>query len=319
MWWTTLSAAFLGWTLGFNDSANVVGTAVAVRIIRAMLAGIIMFIFATLGAILLGRYGFETLGKFGNQTPLTAFSIALAAALAVRFVNRYGIPVSTSQAVVGAILGMGAAMGSLNLSPLGKVLASWVLTPIGGAFFAYIIFFVLRPITRPFRRSIFAWDNMIWWGMVLAASYGAFSLGANNVANVTGVFVRAGVFNPFWGAVFGGLFIGLGGLSVGIFQKASGKLFSTVGMGIVKLDSYTALVAVLGEATTVLLFARVGVPVSATQALVGAVIGVGLAEAPHRINLGVLKNVILSWFTSPLFAGVLSFAMGYGIKMGGWM
>ena len=317
-WWTVSSGAFLGWTLGFNDSANVVGTAVAVRIIRTTLAGIIMFIFATLGATLMGHYGFATLGNLGDQTPLTAFSIALSAAVAVRWINRYGIPVSTSQAVVGAILGMGAAMGHVNLSPLTKIFLAWVFTPIGGALFAYILFFVLRPITRPFRKSIFAWDNMIWWGMIIVSSYGAFSLGANNVANVTGVFVKAGVLTPFWGAFIGGLFIGLGGLSVAIFRGASGKLFSTVGGGIVKLDSYTALVAVLGEAITLLLFARLGVPVSATQALVGAVIGVGLAEAPHRINLGVLRNVITSWFTSPLFAGVLSFLMGMTIKVMGW-
>ncbi len=317
MWWTVSSGAFLGWTLGFNDSTNVVGTAVAVRIIDTWLAGIIMFVFATLGATLMGHYGFDTLGNLGNQTPITAFIVALSAALAVRWVNRYGIPVSTSQAIVGSILGMGFAMGDVNLSPLVKIFSAWLLTPIGGAIFAYVLFYVLRPIIRPFIKSLFAWDNMIWWGMVIVASYGAFSLGANNVANVTGVFVKAGVLTPFWGALIGGLFIGLGGLSVAIFRGASGKLFGTVGSGIIKLDSYTALVAVLAEAITLLIFARLGVPVSATQALVGAVIGVGLAEAPHRINLRVLKKIVVSWFTSPLFAGMLSFLVGMAIQLVG--
>lgn len=315
MWWTLSSGAFLGWTLGFNDSTNVVGTAVAVRIIPMYLAGIIMFIFTTLGAIVLGRHGFVTLGSLGDQTPYTAFGIALAAAVSVRLVNMYGIPVSTSQAVVGAIVGMGLSSGSVNVAPLKKILLAWIFTPIGGAIVAYILFFLLRPVTRPFRKTIFSWDNMIWWGTVIVASYGAFSLGANNVANVTGVFVKAGVLTPFWGTLIGGGFIGLGGLSVAFLKKSSTKLFSTVGRSIIKLDSYTALITVLGESLTLLVFAGFGVPVSATQALIGAVIGVGLAESYQQLNLGALKKIFISWFTSPLFAGMFSFIMGILINM----
>ncbi len=310
--WSLISALFLGWTLGFNDSANVVGTAVAVRVIDAMLAGIILLVFATLGAVVGGIGGMKTISSFGTQTALSAFVITLAAALAVRGANRFGIPVSTSQAVVGGVLGAGLVYGRLNLSPLVKVVMSWVLTPVFGALFAAMLYLAFRPITRPFRRSILHWDEMVWWGTVIAAAFGAYSLGANNVANVTGVFVAAGVLTPRLATILGGLFIGLGGLSVGLMTAHSHKIFDTVGRGIVKLDSYAAFIAILGESLAVWLFSLLGVPVSTTQALIGAVLGIGLITMPKHINWAVLRKVVASWVLSPLVAGIIS-AFGLGL------
>ena len=294
------SGLYLGWALGTNDAANVFGTAVATRVIPFIWAGVSILIFATIGAVLEGYAGFETLGKFGAMTPWDAFWIALSAALTVTVMTYLGLPVSTSQAIVGAIIGAGAVNGTLNLSPLGKVVVSWVSTPIGAGIIAFILYFILKPLILKFTRGLFGWDLFIFWGLLLSGIYGAYSLGANNVANVMGVFVHAGVVSPFMGALLGGLSIGIGALTYGK------KVMETVGEGIVRLSPYTALVVVLAEAVTVHFFAVVGVPVSTSQAVVGGVIGVGFVEGVSRIDKDTVKKIVFGWVGTPTIAGILS-------------
>jgi PiT family inorganic phosphate transporter len=320
--WPVTSGLYLGWALGSNDAANVFGTAVATRVIPFYLAGWSILIFATIGAVLEGYGGFETLGKFGHMTPTDAFWIALSAAATVTLMTYLGLPVSTSQAIVGAIIGAGAVHGTLNLSPLGKVVSSWIATPIGAGIIAYFLYFILKPVIywlgkavgyiagflgrrrtgRPHGGGygILWWDNAIWWGLMLSGIYGAYSLGANNVANVMGVFVASGTVSPFMGALLGGLSIGVGALTYGR------KVMETVGTGIVRLSPYTALVVVLAEAITVHFFAVVGVPVSTSQAVVGGVIGIGFVEGVSRIDKKTTTKVLFGWFGTPTIAGIVS-------------
>ncbi len=294
------SGLYLGWALGTNDAANVFGTAVATRVIPFLWAGVSILIFATIGAVLEGYAGFQTLGKFGAMTPWDAFFIALSAALTVTIMTFLGLPVSTSQAIVGAIIGAGAVNGTLNLAPLGKVVVSWISTPIGAGIIAFLLYFILKPLILKFSRGLFWWDNFIFWGLLLTGIYGAYALGANNVANVMGVFVHAGVVSPFMGALLGGLSIGFGALTYGK------KVMETVGENIVRLSPYTALVVVLAEAITVHFFAVVGVPVSTSQAVVGGVIGVGFVEGVNRINKNTVRKIFFGWVGTPTIAGILS-------------
>ena len=303
------SGLYLGWALGTNDAANVFGTAVATRVIPFLWAGISILIFATIGAVLEGYAGFETLGKFGAMTPWDAFFIALSAALTVTIMTYLGLPVSTSQAIVGAIIGAGAVNGTLNLAPLGKVVISWISTPIGAGVIAFFLYFLLEPLIKMFTRGLFGWDKFIFWGLLLSGIYGAYSLGANNVANVMGVFVHAGVVSPFWGAFLGGLSIGIGALTYGK------KVMETVGEGIVRLSPYTALVVVLAEAITVHFFAVVGVPVSTSQAVVGGVIGVGFVEGVNRIDKQTVKKIVFGWVGTPTIAGILAAIVAFFVAI----
>ena len=100
------SGLFLGWALGANDAANVFGTAVGSRMVRFSTAAIICSIFVILGAVISGAGATETLGKLGAINTLPgSFMAALAAATAVYLMTKFGLPVSTSQAIVGAIIG----------------------------------------------------------------------------------------------------------------------------------------------------------------------------------------------------------------------
>ena len=104
--WQVLSGVFLGWSLGSNDASNVFGTAVASRMVRFWTAAILCSIFVILGAMLEGGAGMETYaGLLGNQTsPNLAFAVGFSAAVTVTMMSFLALPVSTSQAVVGAMV-----------------------------------------------------------------------------------------------------------------------------------------------------------------------------------------------------------------------
>ena len=101
------SGRFLGWALGANDAANVFGTAVGTRMVSWRNAAIICSIFVILGAVISGAGTSQTLGKLGAITALPgAFMTALSAGFSVFVMTKSGLPVSTSQAIVGAIIGL---------------------------------------------------------------------------------------------------------------------------------------------------------------------------------------------------------------------
>ena len=99
------SGLLLGWSLGANDAANVFGTAVGTRMVRFATAAIVCSIFVILGAVLSGAGAAHTLGALGSVNALAgAFTAALAAAGTVYVMTKWGLPVSTSQAICRARL-----------------------------------------------------------------------------------------------------------------------------------------------------------------------------------------------------------------------
>ena len=127
-----LGGLFLGWSLGANDAANVFGTAVGTRMVRFKTAAIVCSIFVILGAIISGSGTTETLGKLGAINALPgAFAACVAAGLSVYLMTKAGLPVSTTQAIVGAIVGWNLYTGSdTNIRVLITILGTWVLCPV---------------------------------------------------------------------------------------------------------------------------------------------------------------------------------------------
>ena len=121
-----LGGIFLGWSLGANDAANVFGTAVSSRMVKFWTAGILASAFVLAGALLGGQSGIETLKGLTRFTSNQAIIASIAAACTVTIMTLLGLPVSTSQAVVGAILGVGFLNRQLNFAGLGKVVVCWV-------------------------------------------------------------------------------------------------------------------------------------------------------------------------------------------------
>ena len=136
------SGLFLGWSLGANDAANIFGTAVGTKMIKFRTAAIICSIFIILGAVISGAGPSHILGKLGVINSLAgAFIVALAAAFTVLWMTKAGLPVSTSQAIVGAIIGWNFfANVPTNLNSVTKIVGTWIFSPILSALFAFIFF-----------------------------------------------------------------------------------------------------------------------------------------------------------------------------------
>lgn len=298
---------FLGWTLGANDAGNVFGTAVASGIIRFWSAAFLCAAFVIAGALLEGEAGIQTLSGITEQSISTAVLVSVAAALTTFGMTIAGLPVSTSQAVVGAILGIGMATGHTEYGGLIKVAICWVGTPLGAMIIAMALYKALAFLLNHAHIGMLMRDKLLWAGLILAGSYGAYALGANNAANTTGMFagIIEGVSNrqlAFWGGI---------SIALGVLTFSRRVIFS-IGKGIMELDAFTAFVAVLAMSVTVHVFAMIGAPVSTSQGIVGAIIGIGLLRGVHVLHFEVLRNIAIGWVLTPVVSLILA-AAGFAI------
>jgi PiT family inorganic phosphate transporter len=301
--WKLIGAVFLGWGLGSNDSANVFATGVAANVVKYRTAIIVISVFVVLGALTEGHKAMSTVGEMSRLSPMAAFIATLAAGLTVSGFSYLSLPVSTSQAIIGAVLGIGMISGIHDFSRLYKVIACWVLTPIGGSVFAYILHQVLGKILEKTLRNLRLRTMFIRVSVILAGCYGSYSLGANNVANVTGAYVGTGVLTPFFGVLLGSFSIASGVLTY------SRKVMDTVGKKIVRLDGFSAFVSTLSAGMTVHLFTQIGVPVSSSQAIVGSVTGVGLVKGVRTVSKRTLVEIAIGWVCTPLSCGMIAYVM----------
>jgi inorganic phosphate transporter, PiT family len=301
--WQVISGIFLGWSLGSNDASNVFGTAVASRMVRFWTAAILCSVFVVIGALLHGQEGIETYRQMSPMTPNLAFIVSLAAGATVTLMSFWKLPVSTSQAVVGALVLVGALGNTLDTSSLTKVVLCWIGTPIGAALITIVLYYTLGKLVNRAGPSLFAHDRWLRVGLIAAGSYGAYALGANNVANVTGAYVGPGMLTPFTACLIGSLAIAAGILTY------SRNVMMTVGRKLVQLDAYTAFVAILAEAITVHIYALIGVPVSTSQAIVGAVLGVGILKGARTIDRKTLSRILFGWTGTPVISAALTYVL----------
>ena len=239
-----------------------------------------------------------------NKPLEEAMIMSFAAALTVFFMTLRRLPVSTSQAIVGAIIGLGIIQNNVNLDGLGKVVLCWVGTPVGGIIFTLIFYYIFKKIFNFLKPSVLQYDVVMRILLILTGCYGAYALGANNVANVTAVFVSCGALTVTQASWFGGITIAIGVISY------SKPVMETVGNDIVKLDAFMAFITVLSLSVTVYIYALIGVPVSTTQAIVGAVIGIGIIKGSQTVNFKTIKSIVLAWILTPIIGGILA-AVGY--------
>ncbi len=330
IWFYLLSGLFLGWSLGANDAANIFGTAVGTRMIRFRTAAMVSAVFVILGAVISGAGASHTLGKLGAVNAIAgSFTVALAAAITVTWMTKLKLPVSTTQAIVGAIVGWNLFTGSpTDINSLTKIVSTWVVCPLLTAVFSFFLYKITTRIVIKANVHMLEQDTYNRIGLLLVGAFGAYSLGANNIANVMGVFVTA---KPFDDLSFGSLFtlsgtqqlFLLGGIaiSVGVFTY-SYRVMMTVGNDLFKLTPIAALVVVLAESLVLFLFASKSleqwllshglpafplVPVSSSQAVIGGVIGIVLAKKGRGINFKVLGKIASGWVTTPIIAGLISF------------
>ena len=212
------------------------------------------------------------------------------------------------------------------------ILGTWVLCPVIAGLIAMGFFTLTKSFFSKRRLHILRLDAYTRTALLLAGAFGAYSLGANNIANVMGVFVP---ISPFTDISISSFFVFsskeqlflLGGIAiaVGVFTYSKRVMF-TVGNDLLKMSPVAAFIVVISHSIVLFLFASQGisnflqsinlpsiplVPVSSSQAVVGAVIGIGLLKGGKEVKWSVAGKITIGWFTLPIIAAIISMILLY--------
>ncbi|MFB0500150.1 MAG: anion permease [Candidatus Hadarchaeaceae archaeon] len=320
-----LAGFYVAWNIGANDSANCVGAVVGGRILSYRRAIVIVILFVILGAVLEGWKNMKTVGEgivigSGGVNPLSsipqaAIAALLAAGIWVTIATTRGLPVSTSQSMVGAVIGAGLLISytqpgigaSVQFGVLGTIFIAWVLNPFIAALLAFILLKALGPPLRKIKNIVLL-NQVLTILVIVASASAAYALGANDVGASTGAvyaFFGGGGLDFRLIALFGGV-----ALAVGVLTY-SRKVMHTVGTGITRLDALTAFAAQLGAALTVWSFVQFRIPVSTTQAIVGAVAGAGLVKGAAAVSGRKIGHIGVAWALTPAVTCTFSFLLGW--------
>ena len=189
-----------------------------------------------------------------------------------------------------------------------------MLNPLGAGFISFGLVLLVRKFLEPKLETLHGYDKIIKWGYLFAGAFASYSIGLNSSANVTALyydaaFVETGVAanlltSPRWAATIGGIAIAVGVLT---FSK---RVMMTVGSSIAEISQLEGFVVIIAMALTVVIMGNwMGIPVSTSQAVVGAVVGAGLTSGVKNVHFGVFKNIAIAWVSSPTIAGVLAYAV----------
>ena len=324
------SGLFLGWSLGANDGANIFGTAVGTKMLRFKTAAIIASLFVIIGAVAAGGGAAETLNELGNINALAgAFMAELAAAVTVYLMVRTRIVTSTSQAVIGAIVGWNLYCGkTTDLALLSTIASTWIICPILAGIFAILIYSLVKLILKTHRISLLRQDSYTRIGLILAGAFGAYALGANNIANVMGVFVGSNILHGLplpYGFDLSPtqvlFLLGAIAVSIGIFTYSHKNMY-TVGRDVMQMSPVVAWVVVIAQSLVLFIFASPElhawlaahklpeiplVPVSSSQAVIGAVMAIGLIKGGRNINWPLIGKLSIGWVATPLLSALICY------------
>lgn len=332
-----LSGLFLGWSLGANDAANAYGTAVGTGMIRFRTAAAVCAACVVLGAVISGAGPARTLSELGAVNTLPgAFTVALGAGLTVTWMSRLGLPVSTSQAIVGAIIGWNVFSGSpTGTMVLMKIVGSWVLCPLLTIACTIVLYRLTQLLLRHSRVHLFRIDAATRHGLFVAGALASYGLGANNIGNVMGVFVPAAPVKDL--EIFGCFtlsgpqqlfFLGGAAIALGVITYSK-RVMLTVGSDLFRMSPVAALIVVVAQGVVLFLFSSEWleqwlaanglpalplVPVSSSQAVVAAVVGIGIAKGGRNLHLGLLGRVFWGWVATPVVAGLASFLLLFFVQ-----
>jgi len=298
-----MSGAYVGWNIGANDAGNWIGTSVGARVITYKRAIILVSVFATLGGLLQGREVMMTMstGIVTSGLPnLGVFVALLSGGLFVTTATLLKLPVSTSEAIIGGVLGVGVALGGdISFSMLAKIGKVWVICPVLVGFMAAGIYAISTYVLKRIKQDSI-WQRLPNVLLLISACYISFSLGANHVGTAMGPLVNAGISTTVL-SILGGLALAAGALTFG--HRVTG----TIGGGITLLDPISAFSAQISAALAIHFFSIIGIPVSTTQSVVGAVIGVGLVKGVRMVKKKQVIEIVTGWVATPTLAGVFAF------------
>ncbi|MBW2058973.1 MAG: anion permease [Deltaproteobacteria bacterium] len=302
---------YVGWNIGANDTANCIGTVVGAELIPYRRAVALVAVFAFLGAALQGHHVMKTIGKgiVTEELPFAAVFVALVCGGGfVTLATFFKIPVSTSQSMVGGVVGIGLAVGAnVDFSKFVTILESWVVCPALTLALSCGITRLLGSLLGRLKGSVIFVQNLLGWLAILSGCYVAYSMGANNAGNAVGPIANLGIVHPRTLVAIGGGALALGSITYGR------KVSDTVGKGITSLDLSGAFAAQMSSAFGIHLFSIMGIPISTSSAVVGAVAGTGLAKGARSISKKTVLTILAGWVLTPSFAGLSSFLLYRGV------
>lgn len=302
-----LSGLFFGWTIGSHYTGATMGMAYGSGVVKSPLtATILIAVFVILGATFESHNVVKTVGtgiiKGEDMTSLGAMVMMLTAALVTAANTWMKWPVSTSQLACFSVVGSAVAMGApvFWTTTIIFLFVTWIGTPIVSAILGY----VFTKLTDYMMKGRSETSNKsLRYALLAGCCYAAYTLGANNTGNAVGVFFGLKLMAPMKAGFIGGIVMAVGALTWGrpILEK--------VGKGIVKLDLNMGVGAKLAQSVTAHTCAILGYPTSMNQALIGGVAGAGGARGLKTLDLKAMKEIVISWFFTPMLAGVVSFLL----------
>src|SRR5437763_2130623 len=288
---------------GFHDTANAIATSVATRVLAPGTAVLMAGVRNVAGA-LTGTAVATTIGKGivppADTTQLLVISALLAAIVWDLVTWRYGIPSSSSHALIFSIVGAGVATAgwqSIQFSGLTKTFQGLLFSPLLGFLGAFLVMLLLlwsfararpRLVSRIFGRL-----------QILSAAWMAFSHGGNDAQKTMGIITMALASYygwtgsqwqvPLWVILAAATSMGLG-TTIGGW-----RIIKTVGLKVVDLRPINGFAAETASAAIIETASRLGIPVSTTHVISSAILGVGATKRVSAVRWGVAGRIVAAW------------------------
>jgi len=308
-----IAAAFaFAFSIGAHYTGACMGMPYAAGAIRPWHALLLMAPLALVGAAFASGRVEATVGHGilnGGTVELgVALAIVVAALVLTSLYNLVTIPTSTIQILVFSTVGAGLAAGiPIEWGTIGSLVVLWALAPFA-AFGLGFLFVRLADRFRPFHSAPAAGSKSPLGSAAVAGLVGvgcaaSFAMGANDVSNASGALIMTGVFGLLLAGVVGGLGLALGVLTWGR------PLLQRVAFDLVELDPRMATASQLAQSTVILVSVAFGFFTSMNQALVGAMVGAGIARRRSTVLWKPIRSILLGWSVGPV-SGV---ALGFGL------
>lgn len=302
---------------GFHDTANAIATSVSTRALRPRTAILMAAIMNFVGALT-----FTGVAKTISTDIVDPFAlqngslIILAALLSAIFWNLltwyYGIPSSSSHALIGSIAGAAiaaAGFGVLNYNGFLKIIQALIFSPFIALLAGFLMMSLFKVVLK--NRNLFTTSTRIRYLQIGTAALQSFTHGTNDAQKAMGIITMALIAAnlqatddiQLWVRIAAATAMGLG-TSIGGY-----KIIKTVGTKIMKIRPATGAAADLTSASIIFGATLLHLPVSTTHVISSAIMGVGTAERPRGVNWGVAKRIIMTWIItlpiSALLAGLI--------------
>ncbi|MEJ5292703.1 MAG: inorganic phosphate transporter [Candidatus Methanosuratincola sp.] len=321
-----LLAFIMSMNLGGNDAANPTSPAVGSGVLTLKRALLFFGVFVFFGAVLQGSMVMKTIGKgiVPEIDVAGAFAIILSANIWIFFATMRGMPISTTHSIICAVIGYGLVefgVSGINLNVLGTIGISWVVSPLCSLVVAYALYKVITNYQN--RNDEVKLQKFFKILLIGSLCFSAYSFGANDVANATGVYITIASkmgqvpdsVAMIWLAIFGTI-----GIIAGAFLFGP-KVIRTLAFRVTRLDLPAGLAASLSNAMVVYLFTTVpyilfgyGLPISTSYAAVGAILGASIA-AKKKLSKNISLFLITYWMITVPVNILLSGVVVYLIKM----